>query len=266
MNLDCITPVVTTHDEEPNIGRTLERLSWARRVVVVDSGSRDRTAEIVRRFPRAELVWHPFESHAAQWNWALDRAGLDTEWVLALDADYVFPDAFAEEVRGLQPAAGVSGYRAFFRYCIGGRPLRGRLYPPVTVLFRREGARYEPDGHAHRVKLPGRVEDLRTRVLHDDRKPFRRWWASQRRYQRLESEKIGGRPLAALDTADRLRKLCLAPLAAPFYYLLAKGLILDGPAGWRYAAERTLAESLLAFYLVAGARRAGMVDAARRPA
>jgi glycosyltransferase involved in cell wall biosynthesis len=65
-----ITPVILTYNEAANIGRSLERLTWAREVVVVDSGSTDDTLAIVARFPNARVVKRPFDTHAQQWRFA----------------------------------------------------------------------------------------------------------------------------------------------------------------------------------------------------
>lgn len=249
--IDLITPVVLTLDEEPNIGRTLGMLSWARRVVVLDSGSGDATEAIVRRHPNAVFLRRAFDSHAAQWAFAIAMTGIETEWVLALDADYVLTPELVEELRCLEPEAGVDGYRAGFRYLVGGRPLRGSLYPPVTVLFRRARARYVQDGHTQRVELPGAVRRLRGAVLHDDRKPFARFVSSQARYMRQEAGLIASRPFSALSWPDRVRKArVVAPFAVVAHCLLVRGLILDGRAGLVYAFQRFLAEAFLSLNLL----------------
>lgn len=246
--IDEITPLVITFNEAPNIGRTLERLHWARRVIVVDSGSTDATAEIVARFPMAELVRHPFESFAAQCNFGLTL--VETKWCLSLDADYVLSDGLVEEMRQLNDRPGTDGYRAAFRYCIHGRPLRGSLYPPRTVLHRTAGARYENRGHGHAVVVAGAVEDLRGRIDHDDRKPLSTWYAAQQRYARAEAAHILESAPGTLSRADRIRRnAVVAPFLVFFYVLLAKGCILDGRAGWLYALQRVLAEILLAIEL-----------------
>ena len=85
--LDRITPVILTFNESPNIARTLGKLSWAREVIVVDSFSIDDTVDIVRSFPGTRVIQHKFESHAGQWNFAVQDTGVKTEWCLALDAD-----------------------------------------------------------------------------------------------------------------------------------------------------------------------------------
>src|SRR5258708_7058730 len=63
-----ITPLVLTFNEAPNIGRVLRKLSWARRIVVVDSGSNDGTLEVISRFPQAEVYHRSFDSAAEQCN------------------------------------------------------------------------------------------------------------------------------------------------------------------------------------------------------
>jgi len=84
--IDAITPLVVTLDEAPNIARTLDKLTWARRIVVVDSGSVDGTIEILKRYPQVDRFDRTFDSFAEQCNFGL--AQVQTEWVLSLDADY----------------------------------------------------------------------------------------------------------------------------------------------------------------------------------
>src|SRR4051794_24815358 len=77
--LDKITPLIVTHDERPNIERTLARLAWAKRLVVVDSGSTDGTLDILRRDPRIAVFAHAFVDFAGQCNFGL--AQIDSPWV-----------------------------------------------------------------------------------------------------------------------------------------------------------------------------------------
>jgi glycosyltransferase involved in cell wall biosynthesis len=249
--LDEVTPVLLTLDEEPNLARTLGRLAWAREIVVVDSGSTDGTLALLAADPRVRVFTRPFDAHAAQWQHAVDETAIATEWVLALDADYVLTEELVAELGRLEPGAGVAGYRAGFVYCVGGRPLRGSLYPPVTVLFRRRGARYEQDGHAQRVRLDGRVEPLAGRILHDDRKPLSHWLRAQDRYMRQEAAKISATPWKDLGWPDRLRAArVLAPFAAAAWCLIGKGLLLDGRAGLAYTLQRVVAEAILSLRLI----------------
>lgn len=246
-----LTAIVLTFNEAPNIARTLGKLSWLADVVVVDSGSTDDTVRIAQSFPNVRLFERPFTSHADQWNFGLEQTGITTDWVLALDADFVLTDAVVHELKALAPAAGVAGYRASFSYCIDGAPLRSAVYPPVTVLFRRLLGSYEQDGHTQRVRVRGTIAALTAPIEHDDRKPLSRWIASQVRYMKLEAEKLTTASPSSLGLADRLRLLIV--VAPPMMFVLCffgRGGVLDGWRGLYYALQRTAAELILSLNLV----------------
>ena len=246
-----VTVVILTRNEAPNIARTLGRLAWASDVVVVDSGSSDDTCAIAARHPNVRLFQRPFTNHAEQWNYGLTATGITTEWVLALDADFYLSDALIAELAQLSPDAGTAGYRASFVYCIDGKPLRGAVYPPVVVLYRRAHARYVQDGHTQRVTVEGAIRPLAARILHDDRKPLHHWLSSQIRYQRLEAEKLTSVPRSSLGMLDRIRRLVVvAPPAMFCYCYFVRGGWLDGAAGLYYSLQRTAAELILSLHLV----------------
>ena len=249
--LDQVTPLILTFNEAPNLGRTLERLHWAKDVVVVDSFSTDETMAIASRFANVRVFQRKFEAHSHQWNFGVKETGISTEWVLALDADYILSDDLLREIQALVPEADIAGYRASFRYCIEGRPLRATVYTPLTVLFRRELAVYAQDGHTQRVKVEGRIAALNGSIFHDDRKTLSHWVASQDRYMRLEAEKLIKAHWSALGWSGRIRKLRVAaPFAMLFYCLFLQGLVLDGRAGLFYAFQRAFAELLLSLHLL----------------
>jgi len=249
--LNQITPLILTYNEAPNIGRTLDQLRWADDIVVVDSFSDDETLEIVSLYPQTRLQQRRFDSFAGQCNFALEQADIRTEWVMSLDADYVLSDELIEELKTLAPDVSIAGYRARFVYCINGRQLRSGIYPPVTVLFRKTKAKYRADGHAHRVVVDGRIADLRSPILHDDRKPLSRWFQSQARYTELEAKKLRGAEVGSLSWTDRIRRWRIfAPPAMLFYCLILRGGVLDGWAGFYYAFQRAVAELMLSLYLL----------------
>jgi glycosyltransferase involved in cell wall biosynthesis len=248
--LNQITPLILTFNEAPNIARTLDRLSWAADIVIVDSLSTDETRTIASRYPAVRLFERPFTTHAEQWNFGLAHTGIRTEWVLALDADFMLSDDVIREMSALKPSPDVAGYRASFTYCIHGKPIRSGVYPPVTVLYRRAAATYQQDGHTQRVRVDGTVLPLSSRVFHDDRKPLSQWFASQARYMRLEADKLASAPHSKLAAVDRLRKwIVLAPPLAFLRCLVIGGGIFDGWAGLYYALQRATAESILSLSL-----------------
>jgi glycosyltransferase involved in cell wall biosynthesis len=257
--LEQITPLILTYNEAANIRRTLEQLRWACDIVVVDSFSDDETLEIIAGYPQVRVFQRLFDNHRDQWNFGLSETGIQTEWILALDADYVLTPEFEAEVKGLQSSPEVAGYRASFTYSINGRNLRSGIYPPVTVLYRRSAASYEQDGHTQKVSVSGMVKPLHGRILHDDRKPLSQWLRSQIRYTQLEANKLLGAGDAQLSSSDRIRRWrVVAPLAMLFYCLVVRGGLLDGWAGFYYAFQRTLAETMLSLFLLEHDLRRGL--------
>lgn len=109
-----ITPVVLTHDEEDNLGRTLESLGWAKTVLVMDSGSTDRTRSIAEAHANVTFVVRPFKGHGDQWDAAVRHPAVTTRYVLALDADMSPERGLVNEmdtrVVGLASKAAWSGF------------------------------------------------------------------------------------------------------------------------------------------------------------
>jgi glycosyltransferase involved in cell wall biosynthesis len=276
-----ITALILTYNEAPNIVRTLRQLTWAKSVLIVDSGSTDQTLKLARAtHSNIKIVTRPFDSFAGQCNFGLSQ--IDTKWVLSLDADYVLTPELVREIAKLDPSPDVSGYSVEFRYCIQGRPLRSTVYPARTVLYRRNLATYRDEGHGHRVNITGKIEKLAGKIDHDDRKPFSRWLNEQKRYAKIEARHLleikkeelkrkkeeaakseelatasssigeqGAGSAEELSFQDRLRlKIFFAGPAMFFYLLFVRGLILDGWPGWVYVAQRTIAEVLLSYRLV----------------
>jgi glycosyltransferase involved in cell wall biosynthesis len=238
---------VLTFNEAPNLARTLAALSWARRVVVLDSGSTDDSREIAARFPNVDWQVRAFDDHASQCNHALDHLLAGSRWVLFMDADYIVTPELRAEMEALQPDDRYSGYDIPFRYCVDGIPLRGTLYPSRVCLFRPERGRYRQFGHTQWLETDGPVGALAASMLHDDRKSARNFIARQRRYARLEAEYLWSEPWATMNWRKRVRRLVvIAPWAAPLFALVGKGVILDGIPGLKYAWERAQAEFLIA--------------------
>lgn len=247
--LASITPVILTYNEADNIDRTLQRLTWADRIVVIDSFSTDETLDILARYPQVEVYQRPFDTHATQWNYGLSL--VTTDWVLSLDADYGLSDDLVEELTTLDPHRGADCYTISFKYCVFGQPLRGTILPPRAALFRQAKATYIDDGHTQLLQCWGTVAALQHPILHDDRKPLNRWLWAQDRYALLEVQKQLENPSARLGWSDRIRRV--PGLSAPIilvYCLILKGGILDGWAGWHYAFQRIVAELILSIRLI----------------
>jgi glycosyltransferase involved in cell wall biosynthesis len=247
-----LSVLLITYNEEPNIYRTLSSLNWISDILIIDSGSTDKTLDIIAEFPNTRVIHRTFDTFANQCNFGLSY--IKSEWILSLDADYVLPPALSSEIYQILNLSTHdnrnTAYQIKFRYCINGKPIRSGLLPPRTCLYRRELATYEDQGHGHRVVVPGKVGMLKNRIYHDDRKSILTWLVNQSRYQNSEAKMLSHSLLKELPTQDLIRKFSfLAPFSAFFMCLFLRGGIFDGKEGVIYAFQRVIAESLLYMYM-----------------
>lgn len=247
--LDKVTPVILTYNEAPNIGRTLESLRWAETVVVLDSGSTDETKEIASRYENVSWFERSFDSHQRQWEYAIRKTGISTEYVLALDADMQVPADFRDELLNKFLPGSFAGGDVPFVYSYYGRTLAGSLYPNQIRVFRPVDVVVTQVDHTQHFAVQGTVYKFRNRIIHDDRKPLERWVAAQLSYQVLNDEAINGNGGQSRLKYSLRRAGIMPPMVGLFAYLRAGGPFC-GAASARYAYERMVCESLLAIRLM----------------
>jgi glycosyltransferase involved in cell wall biosynthesis len=134
---DTLSIAIVALNEAANLGRVLESVRWADEIVVVDSGSTDRTCDIAHEFG-ARVIHEPWRGYVAQKQYAVDLCIKD--WVLLLDADEEVSSGLGEEIRAvIRDLNALSGYRLPRKNMFLGRWIRhGGFYPdPKLRLFRR---------------------------------------------------------------------------------------------------------------------------------
>ena len=206
-----ITVVVLTYNEESNLGDCLSSVyRWADRIFVVDSGSTDRTREIAAHFD-VELVQHPFETHARQWDWALERLPFQTEWVLGLDADQRVTPDLAREICGLDTDAlnGVDGIYIKRRQIFRDKWIKhGGYYPKYLLkMFRRGSVKTDArDLVDHHFYVTGKTIKLRRDLLEVNKKEddISFWIEKHNRYAALLAKE-------EMENKRTLRAHILAP-------------------------------------------------------
>lgn len=246
---DILQALILTKDEEPNLERVLDKLRWLEKVVILDSFSTDRTIEIADSFPNTEVHYRAFDTHATQWNYGLSL--LTGKWVLSLDADYVLPDDFIEEIKSKIGDEKYSAYLTDFKFLVFGRELTSDNTTARPVLFKKADCAYFDDGHTQRLKINGETDSFKSVILHDDRKSLSRWLANQDKYSIRERDKLLSTPKDELSFTSKLRRnKIIAPLFVFLYCLFVKRLIFSGWHGWHYTLQRTMVEMLLALRLI----------------
>ncbi len=240
-----VTAVVLTLNEEENIAECLKTLAWADRLLVLDSGSTDRTVEIAQGMG-AEVVFHPFRNYAEQRNFALGL--VRTDWVLFVDADERVPEELAREIKEAVEKEEFCGWWIPRKNYICGRWIRhGGWYPDWQLrLLRPEKARYDSAWEVHEiVVVEGETGYLSNHLIHYNYRTWREFAVRQKAYLPLEVRTLRKRGVKAKPWSpismplrefwrryfklegykDGLHGLILA-LAMSFYTMLAYGQLL----------------------------------------
>ena len=142
-----VSVAIITCNEEQNLPRTLASVQFADQIIVVDSGSADRTVEIAQSF-NATVIYQQWLGFAAQKNLAISHCTGD--WILSLDADEELSPELQEQITTLIPSnPPADAYFLRRRNLFLGKWIRfGGFYPdPKLRLFRRNTAGFTQTPH-----------------------------------------------------------------------------------------------------------------------
>jgi glycosyltransferase involved in cell wall biosynthesis len=221
-----ISAAVITLNEERNIARALESLRCADEIVVVDSGSSDRTIEVARRLG-ARVVEEPWRGYAGQKNFASQCAAYD--WILSIDADEAVSEELECEILALKrDGPRYDGYSMPRLAQYLGRWIRhGGWYPDRKVrLFNRERAEWVGEYVHESVRVAGSTGVLRGKLLHFTCDSLSDHLRTLDRYTTLAAREV-----AAKNSRVPTYRMMLDP-AWTFLrtYIVRRGF-LDGPQG-----------------------------------
>jgi glycosyltransferase involved in cell wall biosynthesis len=186
--------LIPTLNESANLPFSLESCRFADQIIVLDSGSADRTEAIARQFG-AMFIYHPWEGYARQKNWGLDNLPLDSDWVFILDADEEITLELREELIAITTGKEQTDKVGFYvnrHFVWEGKVIRHCGYYPSwnLRLFRRGMARYEERAvHEHMI-LDGPVGYLKGEMRHEDRRGRDYLWQKHLRYAELEAKEM----------------------------------------------------------------------------
>lgn len=255
-----LTTIILTKNEEKNIARCLKAVKpISKRIIVVDSGSTDRTLDIATEFG-ADVMMHklsPFY-YAEQFLYAMEKGGITTKWVLRLDADEEFtPEAAAEleQLMAENADTDVNGIVVRFTVNFMGRDLKhGGVYPFRKLLCFKYGKgnieNRKMDEHI--VLFEGRSVEMKNDSIHHAYTDLTSWISKHNSYATREAEDYFAFAQGSSSGADSLdgtasgkRKLKfglyyklpsgLRTWAYYMYRLIIKGGFLDGREGRIYA-------------------------------
>jgi glycosyltransferase involved in cell wall biosynthesis len=168
--MPLLSVAIVTFNEEENLARTLASVSWADEILIVDSGSTDRTLEIARSF-NATVLERPWPGFAEQKNFALAQCTGD--WILSLDADEELSPELQQEIRHTlyaRPPSSDAFYVKRRNLFLGRWIKHGGFYPdPKLRLFRRNLARlpqFESRPVHETIRFTGPTSTFNYDILH----------------------------------------------------------------------------------------------------
>lgn len=190
-----ITATIIAFDEERNIARAIESLRCCDEILVVDSGSTDRTVELAQNLG-ARVIEANWRGYSQQKNWAAEQAQHD--WVLSLDADEALSEALEAEIWNLKKSGPqYDGYSMprLARY-MGRWILHSGWYPDRKLrLYDRRKARWVGDFVHERVTVDGHVGELESNILHFTCESLSEHIKTMERYTTLAAQEIAGRKI-----------------------------------------------------------------------
>lgn len=194
-----ITVLLSVKNEEANLPKCLAALSPAKRVVVIDSRSTDKTEQISREYG-AEVVQFEYRGgYPKKRQWALDTMDIDTQWILLLDADEVIPTELWNEIsKVITDNTDFDAFMVTKGFHFLGRPMKhGGFSHSAVLLFKTGKARFEQlfddsldglDMEIHeRVIVDGRIGRINAPLIHEDFKGLESYIARHNKYSTWEA-------------------------------------------------------------------------------
>lgn len=185
-----ISATIITCDEERNIARAIESLRCCDEILVVDSGSVDRTVEIAAKLG-ARVIESPWPGYAKQKNLAASKAAFD--WIFSLDADEALSEALEAEIWQLKkngPEYDAYTMPRMAQY-LGRWILHSGWYPDRKVrLYDRRKANWVGDFVHESVQVEGSVGHLKSNLLHHTCESISEHLRTMDRYTTLAAQEV----------------------------------------------------------------------------
>ena len=225
-----LSVVLITLNSEKTISKTLEAVSWADEIVLVDLGSTDKTVEIARKF-KVKIIYHAFEGYGLQKKFATQQASHD--WILSLDDDEILTPQLQQEIQNLDlQNSDYQGFKIPRSLIFLGKLLRfSGEYRRLTLrLFNRKYGNWNDEYVHESIEINGKVGTLKNQILHDSYRDLTDYFNKFNKYTSLGAKTLAERN----KSVSTFKIITRFPITFLKIYLL-KGSILDGYAGFMWA-------------------------------
>lgn len=167
------TAIILTKNEEKNIVQCLESMKgFAKRCVVIDSGSTDKTVELAKQCG-ADVYVNEFEYYAQQFNWGIQNTDINTEWIIRLDADEIFPEELKKEIEGIiekNKRTDMNGIIMQAHLYFMGKMLKHGVRTKRKMMMFKKSCGYIEDRRrdAHSIISEGTTSHTKNMFIHKD--------------------------------------------------------------------------------------------------
>ncbi len=229
-NFPKISVTFITLNSEKTLKSVLEAVSWADEIVLVDSGSTDKTLEIAQQF-KVKIVHRAFDGYGSQKNFATEQASND--WILSLDDDETLTPELQQEIQNLDlQNTDFQGYKIPRSLIFLGKLLRfSGEYKRLTLrLFNRKYGNWNAEYVHESVEVEGKIGILKNQILHDSYRDLTDYFNKFNKYTSLGAKTLSERG----KTVSTFKIISRFPITFLKIYFL-KGSCLDGYAGFMWA-------------------------------
>lgn len=245
-----ITPVILTKNEEHNIGKCLDKLFWAKRVLVFDSYSTDKTKKIIQKYNNAVIInCKKNFDYVDKLNFICQET--KKKFILLLDADYELSKGLIKKLSKFSPNKKIKGYKFIIFNKINGTLLKENLYPNKILLFWSKPNLFSKFGHKEIISYNSKIKLINNFIIHHDKKPFRFWRKNQINYAKKDAQEILEKNFNNLTLQNKIRRIpFLMNFVSLIYYMIFKNLIKYGYSGILYVLGRQFYEIILSYFLL----------------
>ncbi len=250
-----ITAIILTKNEEKNIVDCINSIKkLVKRVIVVDSGSDDRTIDLAKSLG-ADTYYHKFENYARQFNWGIDNTDIDTKWILRLDADERFTPELCAKLENeckVHMNDDVNGFAIeAWLFFMGKKLIHGGGRKRKIMVFKTGIGRIEDRKmDEHTVLSSGTAISLEEKFLHYDYKDLStyvkklNWYATREMQDYMEERFLDSTFNASNEYISQKRRKKTKYYKAPmfwrcwayfFYAYFIKRNFLNGKEGFIYS-------------------------------
>jgi len=185
-----ISALAITYNEEEHIERFIKSLSFANEIIIVDSGSTDKTVEIAQQL-NATVYHRNFDDFSSQKNFALEKA--THEWIVFFDLDEMISEELASEIKSkIASKSDISAYKVKRNFNFMGKRIKysGFQNDAVIRVFKKSEASYGENLVHEILSVKGKTDILKNKSDHYSYKSFDAYNEKLTQYAKLQAEML----------------------------------------------------------------------------